>query len=390
MRTISDKWIEELPEPLVDIFQKTNADIVGIIAKRLKAIGKLSKSDVIRLSNSIDYLGNDLSKIQKALSEATNKSEAEIHRIFEETAKENDLFAEKFYQYRGLTPLTYDTNAELKAILQTTENYLINKYKSLFNLSGSSLCFKWQNGMPYNIQQAYYSAVNEAITNILSGTVDYNTAIKKTVETVGYGLCEYESGTMRSIDSVARMNILSSVRQMNMSYMKYHSEKYGADGVELSAHYLSAPDHLPAQGHIFTNEQFDLMQVGTDFEDVDGKKYEGFERPIGEWNCQHFPIPIVIGVSEPSYSKETLEEMRQNSIDKYSKTQVMRQMENNLRKMKRKRMALSEAGNEISAKNLQKDINAYSLKYKNYCKLNNLESQIDRARVYGYRAISTK
>ena len=82
--------------------------------------------------------------------------------------------------------------------------------------------------------------------------------------------------------------------------------------------------------------------------------------------------------------------MQQNSIDKYSKTQIMRQMENNLRKMKRKRMAFSEAGNEISAKNLQKDINAYSLKYKNYCKSNNLESQIDRARVYGYRAISTK
>lgn len=41
------------------------------------------------------------------------------------------------------------------------------------------------------------------------------------------------------------------------------------------------------------------MQSSNDFKDIDGKEYNGFARPIGQWNCRHVRSPIVIGISEP-------------------------------------------------------------------------------------------
>ena len=48
--------------------------------------------------------------------------------------------------------------------------------------------------------------------------------------------------------------------------LDYHGQKFGADGVELSAHAICAPDHLAVQGRQFSNEEFDKMQIGYECE----------------------------------------------------------------------------------------------------------------------------
>ena len=44
--------------------------------------------------------------------------------------------------------------------------------------------------------------------------------------------------------------------------LDYHGQRFGSDGVEISAHAISAPDHLPVQGRQFSNEEFCKMQNG--------------------------------------------------------------------------------------------------------------------------------
>ena len=68
--------------------------------------------------------------------------------------------------------------------------------------------------------------------------------------------------------------------------------------MELSAHSFPAADHEPVQGRAFENAEFSRMQSGQPCRDIDGNLYAAFERPIGEWNCQHLADPFAPGVSE--------------------------------------------------------------------------------------------
>ena len=184
--------------------------------------------------------------------------------------------------------------------------------------------------------------------------------------------------------------MIDGIKQLQSQMLDYHGERFGSDGVELSAHAISAPDHLPVQGRQFSNEEFYKMQTAKSFEDVKGNKYTAFARPIGQWNCRHVHFPIVIGISEPVHSEEQLKEFAENSESKYKLTQQQRAMETKLRSLKTQRLALSASGDEIGAKQVQKLINKQQTIYRRFSEKHNLLYDTQRASVEGYRRISIK
>lgn len=200
----------------------------------------------------------------------------------------------------------------------------------------------------------------------------------------------WESGYSRRLDSHVRQNLIDGIKQLQAEMLDYHGERFGSDGVEISAHAISAPDHLPVQGRQLSNEEFEKMQSGLDFEDVKGNKYKGFARPIVQWNCRHVKFPIVIGVSEPVYTDEQLKEFAENSKQKYELTQKQRAMENKLRRLKTERIAASAAGDELEAKRIQRKINEQQTIYRRFSEKNNLLYDTKMASVEGYRRISVK
>ena len=70
-----------------------------------------------------------------------------------------------------------------------------------------------------------------------------------------------------------------------------------ADGKEITVHANPAQDHQFVQGHQFTNEEYEKLQGEDDvsFKDVQGRRYEHFDRHIGTLNCRHFTYSIIIG-----------------------------------------------------------------------------------------------
>lgn len=253
----------------------------------------------------------------------------------------------------------------------------------------------------------YSRAIDKAIYEVQSGTVDYHTAMRKTVRDLATGLrvkdntlvvdqktgevkLHWDSGYSRRLDSHIRQNLIDGVKQLQSQMLDYHGERFGSDGVEISAHAISAPDHVAVQGRQFSNEEFFKMQTGQDFEDIKGNEYEGFKREIGNWNCRHTTFPIIIGISEPVYSEEQLKEFAENSKKKYDLTQQQRALETKLRSLKTQRLAASTAGDELEAKRLQRKINEQQTIYRRFSEKHNLLYDTQRASVEGYRRISVK
>lgn len=375
------EWLEQLPDYLAEIMQQMSLEATAIIAARINYIGKVKKSDIHKLTNALAFAGADITEIERVIARFTKKSEAEIERILTEVAAEDDSFAKLYYEMKGITPKTYITDA----YLQTALNSVIKQtQEAIRNLSNTtSLFYQMPDGTYSDIRSTYIRVIDQAIYEVQSGSIDYHTAMKRAMLSLGKGTrcIEYMSGYHRRLDSAVRQNILDGAKQLNQAVMDYHGKSFGADGVELTAHAISAPDHVNVQGHRFTNEEFEKMQNGMDCKDIQGRIYNGFPRKITEWNCKHFAIPVIVDIGSPAYTDEQLAEMKKTSAAKYDDTQKARAMETRLRTLKEQKNALLESGDELGAKQVQKKITAQQRVYREFCKQKSIHRDYVRENV---------
>lgn len=402
-RIQNEQWVNALPSKAVSIAEEINIEIAQIIAERIKTIGELTPGDIKKLTNSLQFLGADFGKITKLIAKYSNQGQQSVVDTLQQAADANDEFAKIFYSAKGIAAHEWHSDRYLNTLVEA----ITRQTAAEFNNLSQTLAYKINGGRYLTLRQMYTRAIDKAIYEVQSGTVDYHTAMRKTVKELATGLrvkdsmltvdqntgevkLHWESGYSKRLDSHIRQNLIDGIKQLQQNMLNYHGERFGSNGVELSAHAISAPDHLPVQGRQLSNEEFEKMQSGLDFEDVKGNKYQGFARPIGQWNCRHIKFPIVIGVSEPVYTEEQLKEFAENSKQKYELTQKQRAMETKLRRLKTERIAASAAGDELEAKRIQRKINEQQTIYRRFSEKNNLLYDTKRASVEGYRGISVK
>ena len=172
----------------------------------------------------------------------------------------------------------------------------------------------------------------------------------------------------------------------------------GFDAVEISAHAHSAPDHEPVQGRVFLRSEFEKMQAGSDFYDVDGNHYDGFRRPIGEWNCMHIAMAFSTQHSKRRYSDEQLKQWETENAAGcdingkhytiYKARQLMRQLETQVRQEKDAANAARINGNDMDARRShQKNINALTRRYYAVAQAAGLRPRGDRLSVEGFKMV---
>mgnify|MGYP001026916303 FL=1 len=212
------------------------------------------------------------------------------------------------------------------------------------------------------------------------GTVDYHTAVRSTVKDMaksGLRRVTFDSGYSRRLDSQARMNILEGVRRLNGEMMEETGRRFGADGVEISAHSLCAPDHIDIQGRQYRKAEWDRIN-------------SGLKRPIGTLNCHHYATPIIYGVSRPVYSPKELAEINRRSTEmvewkgrkmtRYEASQKQRQLETAIRYAKDERDAMTAAGDKLGAAQARKKSAALGREYKAFCETTGLTPRPERTR----------
>lgn len=374
------EWLESLPNAAVNTYELMSVDIVRVIIKRIEHIGHLSSEDLSKLTSAITYLGADLKEIEKIIAIALGKSESQIDAMFEELALESDNFAKEFYEYRHIEPKI----ALNDRFLSQEVNYIAEQTKGIGRNLANTMAFKGFDGKYHNLRETYISHIDRAIYEARAGIINFDVAMKRTIGELSKGIQtvnfdvngkEYH----RRLDSQIRMNLMDGINKSNQLLLQYHAKEFNSDGVEISAHPISAPDHVGVQGRQYSNIEFDKMQNGMSCVDYEGHYHAGFKRKIGEWNCRHYVFPIVLGVSKPFYDEKTLDEMKQNSDEKYDLTQKQREMERKLRDLKMRYKALN--GLE-DTKGLKAEINARQKALRNFCKDNGLEYHIERAKIY--------
>lgn len=380
---LSEKELEEAIRKITDRLDEVNRLYVKKIATQIKTIGELNQSSINRLLVMQD-MGKDIAEINLQLRLATNLNVKDLLRLYQKALTET-YTDKRFSAFLQENPLPEPSRERLNNFAR---NVSAQTARTMINISNTTA-----------VSTQYQKAIDKAVVAVSSGLADYKSATRDVIKDIGYNGLQvyYDSGYHRRLDTAVRQNIIDGVNQINQNASLMMGEELGFDAVEISAHLHSAPDHEPVQGRVFLKSEFEKMQAGQDFRDVDGRNYTGFRRPIGEWNCMHIAMGFSTAHSVRRYSEEQLRawaeanqagcEIRGKHMTIYGAGQYMRTLETEIRREKDAANAARLAEDDTLRRSCQERINALSRRYYDVAKAAGLKANGDRLTVQGFKAV---
>ena len=356
------------------------------IGKRIGKYGKMSLADV-KAINNIAVVKQDMDAITKELAKVTGYNISQIEQMYGELLEEQHLANQPLYDYRGKTFVPFAENRELQAIARayakTTGETMINLAKT------KALCIMDANGKQVGLQKYYTDVLDKAVMQVTTGATDFHTAMRDSIiELGGSGVrVDYGGGVTRRLDTVVRQNLLWGAKQASTEYNTMIGEELGCDGVEVDAHSNPRESHRFMQG-----QQYSLHGKKT----INGVVYEDFEASgassaLQDYGCLHYRTPILLGISEPRFSKKQLAEIEEQNNKEYTIgertgnryfwSQRMRNLESATREQKTIRDLARSSGDKVLVKKCNEKIKAYRQKYDEICNATGLSPELKRLSV---------
>ena len=399
---LNNEQEEKLVQILIDRINVLNEDILTIIGNRIKQIGELTPTQVHQIQQMLMY-DTDINTIVQKLAEVTNMNVNDIYNMFEYSAKTNQNFAKQFYKARGISYLPYAENKALKEQIKAIAKITAKEYANMSRTSAIGYTVKDLKGnlVFKDISSTYKDIIDKAILNVSQGKTTYQQEMRNAIKQIGQsGLktLDYESGRSVRLDSAIRQNTLEGLRTLTNQIQEQFGKEFGADGLEVSHHINSAPDHIDT----VDGKQFSLNGDRV----VNGKLYKDFntvnnslDRQVSTLNCRHYIFSIVLGVNKPQYTDKQLEEDKKKNkqgfdfegkhYSNYEGEQLQRLIEREIRKQKDIQILAKASGDKELTLQAQTKITQLTTKYKQLCNVSGLPNQLKtRASVVGYKRIN--
>lgn len=399
---LSDKELEAAIQIMLDRLNGVNRLFIRKVAAQIKTIGELNASSIHTLLAIGSYSAEaDIVEINRALATATDMNVQDLMKLYQKAL--NEAVAEPAFQ-RFLDAQQADAvipaSGEQKSPLERLPPQARARIQQISNAISAQTSARMINlSNTTAVREQYRQYVDRAVTAVTAGYQSYDQARREIIRDLGgNGLkVVYESGYRRRLDTAVRQNIIDGAKQINQQASLMMGEELGFNAVEISAHLMSAPDHEPVQGRVFLKIEYEKMQNGQDFRDVDGNFYPGFRRPIAEWNCMHFATAFSTEYSIRRYDDKTLKEWAAKNkagcdIDgkhftTYEASQYMRELETRVRRQKDIAVAAKDAGDDELRRECQKNIDAIAKRYYQVADAAGLRPDPQRMSVEGFRRV---
>lgn len=374
---LTPEQLQNLPTELTDLYEQLSEFILRDIARRIAKGAEITDTAEYQLYRARS-LGLSTDEIATKIAEINGSSAAEVNRLIREAAAQSDEFDRKMLGADKGAAIPLEENTQLQKLISAQIAETAGKCENLTNTMGFADHDFLGRVYYLSMTDMYRREMDSAHMKVVTGATDYMTAIRQACNKLaasGVRTIDYESGRSDRIEVAARRALLTSVAHVTHRISEENGEEFGADGWEMSAHSGSRPSHAVYQGRQYTQEQ-----------------YERIIKPlISEPNCRHDVFPIILGVSEPVYTEEELQNIDQppftyegRKYTAYEASQQMRKMERAMRKQKDRCIVADAAGDEDSftAASIklrrQKDI------YEDFCKAADSYTQYERTYVAGY------
>lgn len=311
---------EKLEKLAIKLYEDLEIDLIEAIANRIAKVGYANTVayNSAEILAQMGYLYND---VVETVASFNNGKAEEIYQIFEQAGIQS-LFRDSAY-YNEKVAKSHLLNDNMKSILQASTS------RTSYNLE------RLTNTTVQTSQQFFIDSINKAYLEVITGVDSYSGSIGKILKNVPNGTqVNYGNGVYRSIESVARTNILTSVSQTTGQLQLMRAEEYGNDLMELTAHIDSRPSHAEWQGKIVSLSGADGYLSLDDIGYGDVRGFKGI-------NCRHDWHPYIEGGAKAWTDKELKElenakvTYKGQKIGYYNATQIQRRLERDIREHKK-------------------------------------------------------
>lgn len=340
---LDPKYLESLPDTLVDMYGLVEMDILQDMARRISTYDYFIPA-AQHQNQKLQELGMVQSEIIAKLSALTGQSQAEIIALLSEASAQAVADDIEYYTAGEVyEPSKVDTEAlyeQLNAGLVQTQGAFKNITRTTANTATGQ----------------FEAALDRAWLQITTGAFDYTTAIKNAITdlaTAGLGAIKYPSGRVDSIEVAVRRAVVTGANQTASKTQEKLADQLEVELVEVTAHGGARPEHAKWQGKVFSRHGD---------KEIDGVKYKDLRKATGYgtgpglcgWNCRHNFHPYVHGTSR-TWSDKELAKLDEKNIEyngvkmtEYEASQAQRKIEREIRKQKRTVAALEAVGEDAS------------------------------------------
>lgn len=380
---LTPKQLQGLPKPLTDSYSELSEFILRDIARRIAKAAQITDTAQYQMYRA-RALGLSTDEIAAEIARINGVGEKQIRQLIEQAAKTSDEFDRRMLgkeDSESVLASREQLQKLLKAQIEHTSGQCWNFTRSLGfaerNADGQVIISSLGDFMIDQMDAAHLKVMN--------GVTDYNTAIRQACNALaasGVRTVYYNSGRSDRIEVAVRRALMTSVSQVTQKISEQNAEEFGADGWEISAHCGARPSHAIYQGRQYPNSQ-----------------YETIVKPlIEDYNCRHSAYPIIMGLTEPSYTEGELAALdpppftyEGRTYTAYEAQQQMRKMERAMRKQKDLCIVADAMGDTdtYTAASIrlrrQKDI------YEDFCGAGGVYTEYERTFVAGYnRSLAAK
>lgn len=381
---LTPEQLQNLPQELTDLYDQLSEFILRDIARRIAKGAEITDTAEYQLYRA-KSLGLSTDEIAAKIAEINGSSASEINRLIREAAAQSDEFDRKMLGVDKGAAVPLEENAQLQKLISAQIAETAGKCENLTNTMGFADHDFLGRVYYLSMTDMYRREMDSAHMKVATGATDYMTAIRQACNKLaasGVRTIDYESGRSDRIEVAARRALLTSVAHVTHRISEQNGEELGADGWEMSAHSGSRPSHAVYQGRQYTQEQ-----------------YERIIKPlISEPNCRHDVFPIILGVSEPVYTEEELQNIDQppftyegRKYTAYEASQQMRKMERAMRKQKDRCIVADAAGDKEGFATASIRLNRQKYIYEDFCKAADSYTEYERTYVTGFnRSIAAR
>ena len=384
--------IEALPSAMEQLYRSLQLNIMSDLTERLKANGEEITSAADWQINRLYELGVSKDEIDSLIQSTLDVSDDEIDRIYDEVVKSGYARNEELYTSKGKEYISYAENKQLQQLVKAVKNQTKSEYR---NITGS-LGFAVRNAdntLSFTpLADFYQRTLDNGLMQIASGTVDYNTVLKRAVKAMtdsGLRTVDYASGWSNRVDVAVRRALMTGFNQVVAKVNEDNAEQLGTEYFEVSYHRGARPTHQVWQGRVYSKKELETVcGLGT----VTG---------LCGANCYHSYSPFMKGIDTPTYSEEELDRMNEEEnapkeyngkqYTAYEAQQRQRRFETAMRADRQQIELLTQGGADddtitgAKAKYFQRQD-----EYVKFSKAMNLPQQWERITVDGKNALGSK
>ena len=368
---LTPEQISALGDRAREITDPINDFLLEDIARRISEAEQLTSTAAYQIWRS-QQLGISQREMKRRLKKLLKVSKKELKQLLTQSAEVGYRFDLERFPTSAAIP--FEKNTTMQQIVEAAVELALEDFTNLTQTMGMIDAF----GRAMPLQDVYRSCTDFAFKQVVTGAADYNTAIRKATKHLaerGVVTIDYESGVTTSLEAAVRRNIMGGLGLMQEQISQSNHDVLGCDGWEISAHANSAPDHEPIQGKQYSDAEYTALN-------------NSLVRRIGTLNCGHSAFPIILGVNEPQYTPEELEQFRKDNekgvtVDGkhytgYQATQMQRKLERAIRKEKRRVLVAESAGDVETLPVAQTRLQRLRQEYKRFSDAAGLRTEDER------------